>query len=373
MKRVLQVFPAGLLIASISFGPHAAAQLVFDNGLVNDLTTSAGNNNVLVEDASGGDPTTLNILSGGSVNGNRRVDIRDASIVNVDGGNVRGFIDLRDTSSVGVVSGFVRRGIDAFDNTTVNISGGTVGNANAPIWAVLANDNAEVFISGGTLGNNGFEDTVIALDDSQITITGGTIRQDVVAEGNSDVRFSNGTIEDDFLLAEFATATFSGGNVEDDFELFVAALLTMTGGTIGEDLEVIGPDAVANVSGGDIGQGIGVFEGGTVNVTGGDLGTDGGGEFKFADNGTIRLFGSDFLLDGNPLALGTYDANLLEGDLLSGTLLNGGGFTDMEIVIEGKAKKKTHTIELIPEPASLALLALGGLALLTRRSSHREA
>ncbi|MCG8511956.1 MAG: hypothetical protein MI741_22290 [Rhodospirillales bacterium] len=118
--------PAVLLIALVSFGQNAAAQVVYDNGTVNNRATLI-DDNVEVKDSSGGTPTTLNIQAGGSV-GDWIVGVVDASIVNVDGSDVEGFIELFDSGSASVVSGFARQGILALDSSTVSISGGTVGN-----------------------------------------------------------------------------------------------------------------------------------------------------------------------------------------------------------------------------------------------------
>jgi len=116
------------------------------------------------------------------------------------------------------------------------------------------------------------------------------------------------------------------------------------------------------VSGGKVGD-LGVHHSSQVIVSGGLL----EGDMYLSTNGVLTIDGSDFAIDGTPvgyieltsiLGLGYDDEPYRR---LTGTLLNGDPL-DNDFRIGNSAK-----IILVPEPATLLLLGLGGLILRRKR------
>ena len=107
-RRIIIVVVAVVLAA---FTGSGRADTVFEDGLVNQVSSPLDFGDVFVRDSGGGAATTLSLLPGGSASGLvTGVSVEDASVLNVSGGTVEGF-DF---------------GIKALDSSLVEMTGGTV-------------------------------------------------------------------------------------------------------------------------------------------------------------------------------------------------------------------------------------------------------
>jgi hypothetical protein len=239
--------------------------------------------------------------------------------------------DLHDMSRVSIVGGGSVNYITAYDSSAVDISGGkvyhvsgllnssTVDISSGELWYDLnAYDSSTVNISGGNVGLDG--GTLYAVSTSTIHISGGLVRA-FYAYNTSMVDISGGTVGNGYTnhyAYHTSTVDISGGSVDN---LYARDTSTV------------------DISGGSVRGGL--FASDTTAVT-----------FHARD----FSLGSGLSLDGDRV-LGT---GLLSGEWFDGTLWTAN--------IE--ANGSGATILAVPEPATVALLALGGLTLLRRRRAR---
>ncbi len=203
--------------------------------------------------------------------------------------------------------------------TTVNLlAGGSVGQGSG--WNLYGYNDCHINVSGGAIGGY-----LYAFDNSQVDISGGWIGEGLEALDNSQVVFS--------------------------------------GGTIGRELHAHGSSQV-DISGGTIDFHLYTYDNSQVNISGGTIGSS----YLLVENSSVlSIEGSDFAVDGQLFGYGElssiYGGSWLDEGWrrLTGTLASGGTI-DNDFAIGHDA-----SIVLIPEPATLLLLGLGGLALLRNR------
>lgn len=206
--------------------------LLFDNGQVNEFSgidTSGAD----VRDSATGDPTTLNVLSGGTLGG---TDVFDSSVLTVQpGATFVNAISGQDSSSVNVLGGDIiqvdllnqsrgtisdgtfacgGRCVGLFDSSDVSISGGIFGNPTG--IAILAQQASRATLNGGT-----FQGDVRAANDTAIDILGGSLSSVTATEGATVTIFGS-----DFIASEGGNPVLTGyGEIIDQFNGTITGIL----------------------------------------------------------------------------------------------------------------------------------------------------
>ena len=98
---------------------------------------------------------------------------------------------------------------------------------------------------------------------------------------------------------------------------------------------------------------------GILGLNGGTVSTD---TLEINNNGLIDIGDGDFYLSAGEDAAAT--AALIAGYISNGSIIGYGGAGTVLSELEGSAY---HVYSVIPEPATMSLLALGGLALIRRK------
>ncbi|MBL7152213.1 MAG: PEP-CTERM sorting domain-containing protein [Phycisphaerae bacterium] len=183
---------------------------------------------------------------------------------------------------------------------------------------------------------------VVGCEDSIINIRGGHMDK-ASARDNSRVTVSGGVLHD-FEAHDNSQVTISGGSIRWGFHANESSQITISDGAISSDFRASDNSQVI-VSGG-------FFR----------------GELLLYDTALLTIEGSDFAVDGTDVgyieltSINGFGYRYEPSRLLTGTLLNG-DVLDSYFRIGNSAK-----IVLVPEPTTLLLLGLGGLALRRRRT-----
>jgi len=144
------------------------------------------------------------------------------------------------------------------------------------------------------------------------------------------------------------------GASTDDITVFQNSIFEMTGGEIEDGTLILWGHSQGEISGGRISDDAMRFFGSSrLTITGGDIGPG----FRTYEDAEVFIYGSNFQIDGVPVGYGRILVPMgnLTGDLLAGQIQCSFDTFDRS------------SVTLVPEPATILLLGLGGLPLLRRR------
>jgi len=345
--------------------PAVAQIFVFDDG-GNHIISAPSCPHVFVYDGPFDQPTTVELLNG-SMGGEAHVYGHSSFINHVyllttlyayDSSHITSTTGVWYVEAYGdsTVEALVMAGVSAYGNSTI-----IADFDSSYSWCyVEAYDSSKVTVYGwvgsGVWANDDSVVAVNALIEGSLWASGranvtvdGEVRGGLSAGGSSNVIISGASIgniwgEPCGLIAyDNSTVTIAGGWIGGALESpAVCAVGNSTvaifAGTLGDDL-VAGGESNVTISGGSIEGDIYVRS--TLAVDGHDYYIDGQ---SFPYGGTLDS-------GGQPSRTGT----------LTCTLTNGGSLSNTFTIYDG------GTLVLIPEPATLSLLTLGGLPVLRRR------
>jgi len=203
--------------------------------------------------------------------------------------------------------------------------------------------------SGTIAVSSGKIHEVYAYDNSSIPVSGGSVDA-LYAYGASSVSVSDGSIDTIFAY-NTSSVDISGGSYSNAVNAEDASNVDISGGSF-YNMRAYGTSRV-EISGGNIPY-LFVRDTSSVDIYGGHVAV----LFAF-DNSVVTFVGTDFLAT-NGLSLAG-DEVVGQG-ILTGKWLDGTPWST-NISSHGSGA----TIRVTPEPATLSLLALGGLAVMRRR------
>jgi hypothetical protein len=184
--------------------------------------------------------------------------------------------------------------------------------------------DATVIVEPGATIGKGF--TVIG---STFTMTGGTFEREFAALMGSQVNILGGKMGDAFLADKGSTVNISGGDIGVYFTAREGSVVNISGGVFGAEYDWSGFQAeggsIINVSGGEFGRSFAAYDDSVVKISGGSL-DDG---FEAHEGSSVHLFGTEFHLNGTPIAgldLGETLVLTDRNQKLTGRLLDGTSF-----------------------------------------------
>lgn len=208
-------------------------------------------------------------------------------------------------------------------------SSGTINSADVWEHVRVENDGTTVNMGGGQVG-------YLSMGGASIfNMSDGQISHWIDIEHSSTINVTGGTINNSlFVVYSGGTANLNGGTITTDtLKTYDTSTININDGIL--DFEYFGVNGIVNI------------RGGILNAKGTGAGFD----------ATINIYGYGFHYQ--PESVPYYNDGILTGYLLDGNAFSFGGLSDF-----GYAR-----FNLLPEPATLCLLALGGLFL--RRNSKK--
>jgi hypothetical protein len=279
---------------------------------------------VVGDNESIGSNTTLNIYQAGAVaqnfsagvSGQNGVDLvvnlaggmigdgftaRKGAVVNVSAGSIGSNATAGIGSHLRLTGGTVGYGlrvagglveVDGGSLTTVDVSGGGTLN-------VISGHGGTVDYLSGTLNVSGGEVRTRNTMFGTINLSGGKIALGIVTGQGAKLNVSGGELVNAYIYYQ-STVNISGGKVTSGLHVVNASTLQMTGGVVENDF-YIGSNSPTRLAGGVVGDWI----------------------EKTAGSQRLVLAGSDFRLNGVPIANLAADGDQLAFDLPNGGVLTG--------------------------------------------------
>lgn len=309
-----------ILIATVfilTVAGNGRADFVLD-GVQHLDVTSSHSAGVLWESSS------ADVQAGGSVT---NAHLNDDAVLTVSGGNVRD-LDARNASRITISSGMISNILHAYDASAVTISGwGGVSSA------LYAHNDSTVDIS------DGWAISLSAYNDATVNVSGGTVHH-LETNNDSTADISDGRIYS-LKAHDTSSVVLSGGTVSD----------------IDRGLSAFGASTVA-ISGGSVAGYVNAWNTSTMDISGGTISV-----LNAYEESSVTIHGFDFRATGGLS---------LDGEIVLGTGVLTGKWSDgTSWIMPIQGNDSGATIRVVPEPATLSLLALSGLAFLRRRRRYR--
>ncbi|MFP3937428.1 MAG: PEP-CTERM sorting domain-containing protein, partial [Phycisphaerae bacterium] len=261
-----------------------------------------------------------------------------------------------DNSSVFVGGGELTQ-LRAYGTSSVSIGGGNIGELYASLLS--SSGDVTVDITGGTVGSVSFG-RILLVGSEHLEISE-TPAGDLLSPFG--LTFAEGTVDSFSLGSLYAYDTssmaLSGGEV-NSIHAYDSSIADISGGTVSRVFA--NNDGSIDMSAGAVGF-LGADDDSTVDISGGEIGI-----LLASNTSAVTLHGYDF----EPLE----GLSLLEFDLVDGVpqyevigtgTLTGKWFDGTEWSIDIERNDATSYIYAVPEPATMAMLAIGGLGLMLRR------
>lgn len=342
---------------------------------------------------------SLVAISGGSIDS---AELRTRATARITGGHVQSFVaqqGSQTTWSGGTIATLAAREGSALEVQGANfrLNGRSISGLNVPgqqiqldlgdsdiLSATLADGTPilltnPAFSAGSEIRNGAL---YLTRAESLATLEPAFIRVDgvdapyAIGEGQQLQLLEGGSLPLRFLAGEGSSLEILGGEVKSNLTSIGSEVL-IRDGIIGTGLTGL-IDSHITVLGGEISDGLVLGRRATINLYGGGIPS----RVRFESGTRINLFGSDFMLDGQPIRGLEEIGDIVRvtsnrtGQLLTGFLQDGSAISwrlaeisgcrcgQRKLGIDAGAAIQLH---LVPEPNSLALASLTALVLLTSR------
>jgi hypothetical protein len=225
---------------------------------------------------------------------------------------------------------------------TVDMTGGSVGNYGYP-------DSGMYIKDFGTLNVFGGDTQYLHMSDSGIlNMHDGFVLNDIIAQGNSTINLFGG-----HLGSSSMNTLYLSDHASLNIDMIDGSIFA---------IPIANDSSAVNVYKGTFTY-LGLYDNSITDIYGGNIGAPGYGGMELDPTATLTIHGYNFVY--NPHAYGNPDMGWLSE-------LTGDGLYGVPITLVGLIPDPytSDNIHLVPEPATLALLIMGGLFTSKRRTKR---
>jgi hypothetical protein len=347
-------FGGNAQVGNANGGNHVGGDLTYEDDGVTYYGINGADGGIIFGAGCGINPTDSNFAPNGDYQTNTVGRVNNSSVVIADeaivwrelyGGGNFGYVRADGTSTINILGGTVKGNVFGGSNSqqaqTVNIAmtdgkvdGNIYGGSNT--WGTT-NNLATINVSGGTVKNvfgGGLGASTVMADDVFVTVSGGTINENVYGGGqlgvvgtsstsaSTDVTISGGEVKGSVFGAGLGTAnnpsTTNPTAPTANANIYGNTNVTISGGTVTKDVFGGGQNGSVAI---DV-----TGKKSTVAVTGGTINGSvyGGGSKGFNNSATVlnisygvikgSVFGGALGTSGNVYVNGTHTVNVKGGD-----------------------------------------------------------